>query len=51
MPKSGSSWIYVFTMSSVIVVIVFVGFCFGNPGGSFTALTSSLTSSWSGPLQ
>ena len=39
------SLIHAFTMSSVIYVIALVGFCFGNPGGSFTVLTSVVVSS------
>ena len=33
---------YVFAMSSVIFVLVFVGFCFGNPGGTKAAVPLSV---------
>ena len=36
---SGCFFIHVFTISSVMFVIVFVGFGFVNPGVSFTVLT------------
>ena len=41
---SGLSLIYVFAISFVMFVIGFVGFCFVNPGSSFTVLTSVVVS-------